>query len=199
MKPFRVETTVDAPQALVWRHFTESELIGQWFGWDYPGLADEIRMIFLDDARLSPPDRIALGEDHLITLTAVSPSSTTVRIESPGEPTGEYDAIEEGWRQFVEQLRFLLARGDGPRRTLFFQGEVVPALRTDAGPVWHASPHLRMTVDGSGHLVALATQAPVNSTEPTDATLTVSTFGLDDTAFAAVEEAWAARWKSVLP
>ncbi|HTF08723.1 MAG TPA: activator of HSP90 ATPase, partial [Asanoa sp.] len=135
MKPFRVETTVDAPQALVWQHFTESELIGQWFGWDYPGLADEIRQIFVDDVELSPPDRIALGDDQLITLMVGSPTSTTVRIESPGEPSGEYDAIEEGWRQFVEQLRFLLARGHGPRRTLFFQGEVVPALRTDAGRV----------------------------------------------------------------
>ncbi|MEV4624619.1 SRPBCC domain-containing protein [Asanoa sp. NPDC049573] len=197
MKPFRVETTVDAPQALVWRHFTEPELIRQWFGWDHEGLSDEIQLIFLRDARLSPPDRIALGDDHLITLTAESPTSTTVRIESPGEPTGEYDAIEEGWRQFLEQLRFLLARGHGARRTLFFQGVVNPALRTDAGPVWHRSRHLRMTVDGSGHLVALATQASVDSTEPTDATVTVSTFGLDDAGFAAVEEAWADRWKSL--
>ena len=197
MKPFRIEATVDAPQALVWRHFTEPELIGQWFGWDYPGIADEIKLIFVDHVERRPPGEIGMHDGQVLTLTADGETSTTIRLEKPGERDDEYDAIEEGWRQFVEQLRFLLNRGLSGRRTIFFQGMVVPALRTDAGPVWHASRHLRMTVDGAGHLVALATQGPVDSAEPTDATLTVSTFGLDDAAFATAEEAWSARWKAI--
>jgi hypothetical protein len=45
--------------------------------------------------------------------------------------------------------------------------------------------------------VALVTQAPADSTEPADAMVTISTFGLDDAAFATTEEAWTARWKSL--
>jgi len=34
-------------------------------------------------------------------------------------------------------------------------------------------------------------------TEPADAMVTISTFGLDDAAFAAAEEGWTARWKAL--
>ena len=50
MEPFRVETTVDAPAATVWPHFVEPDLIREWFGWDYPDIDDEIKMIFVDGA-----------------------------------------------------------------------------------------------------------------------------------------------------
>ena len=53
-KPFRVEVTVDAPRDTVWRALTEPEQIRHWFGWDYDGLEDEIRLIFVEHASLIP-------------------------------------------------------------------------------------------------------------------------------------------------
>ncbi len=200
MEPFRIETTVDAPQATVWRHFTEPALIGQWFGWDYPGIADEIKLIFVDHVERKPPGRIDMHDDQVLTITPAGDDRSVVRIVSPGEPTDDFDAIEEGWRQFFEQLRFLLDRGLTGRRTVYLTARSAPAALAaglDAGPVWHASRFQRMTVDAAGHLVALATQAPVDSTEPADAMVTISTFGLDDAAFAAAEEGWTARWKTL--
>ncbi|SDY55892.1 hypothetical protein SAMN05421684_0354 [Asanoa ishikariensis] len=196
-----METTVDAPAATVRRHFSEPALIRQWFGWDYPSLDDEIKMIFLDDVRTVAPDQIGLGEDHTITFTGVGPARTVVRIETPGTPTDDLDMIEEGWRQFLEQLRFLLERDLAGRRTVYLDGRAAPATLAaalDAGSAWHTGRFQRITVDPDGHLVALVTQAPVDSTEPADAMVTISTFGLDDAAFAEVEAAWTARWKAVL-
>ena len=58
-KPFRVEVIVDAPRDAVWRALTEPEQIRHWFGWDYDGLEDEIRVIFVEHATLvaARPDR----------------------------------------------------------------------------------------------------------------------------------------------
>jgi uncharacterized protein YndB with AHSA1/START domain len=200
MEPFRIETTVDASQATVWRHFTEPALIGQWFGWDYPGIADEIKMIFVDQAERKPPGRIDMDDDQVLTITPAGDDRSVVRIVSPGEPTDDFDGIAEGWRQFFEQLRFLLDRGLTGRRTVYLTARAAPAglaAGLDAGPVWHESRFQRMTVDAAGHLVALVTQAPVDSTEPADAMVTISTFGLDDAAFAAAEEGWTTRWKAL--
>ncbi|MEV0713316.1 activator of HSP90 ATPase [Asanoa sp. NPDC050611] len=200
MEPFRVETTVDAPTATVRPHFVEPELIRQWFGWDYPGLDDEIKMIFVDGAEAAAPDRIDLGADQTITFTEAGPDRTLVRIESPGIPADQLDMIAEGWRQFLEQLRFVLDRGVSGRRTVYLDGRGAPATLAAGlgdGSAWHRSRFQRITVDDAGHLVALVTQAPVDSTEPADAMATVSTFGLDDTAFAAVADEWARRWKSL--
>jgi uncharacterized protein YndB with AHSA1/START domain len=200
MEPFRVETTVDASAAAVWPHFVEPELIRQWFGWDYPDLDDEIKMIFVDGATPMPPGRISLGADQTITLTETEPGRTLIRIESPGIPADTLDMIEEGWRQFLEQLRFTIERGCSGRRTLYLDGRAAPAALAaalGAGTVRHASRYQRMTVDAAGHLVALVTQAPIDSTEPADAMVTVSTFGLDEAAFTAVSQEWTARWRSL--
>jgi len=62
-KPFRVEVSVDAPRDVVWRTLTEPEQIRHWFGWDYDKLDEEIHVIFVEHARLLPPDRIELFED----------------------------------------------------------------------------------------------------------------------------------------
>ena len=59
-KPFRVEVEVDAPRDVVWRELTEPERIRHWFGWEYDGLDDEIKFIFVDHAKPVPPDRIEL-------------------------------------------------------------------------------------------------------------------------------------------
>ena len=67
-KPFRVEVTVDAPRDEVWRALTEPEQIRHWFGWEYDGLDDEIEFIFVEHAKLHPPDRIEMSDDGVIEL-----------------------------------------------------------------------------------------------------------------------------------
>lgn len=204
MKPFRIDTTVDAPLETVWRHLTDPPLIRDWFGWDHDGLDAEIRYIFVDNSDPIPPDVIAMGDDQEIRLVPAG-GATTVRVTLAGDPTqarwvGVYDAVEEGWRTFFEQLRFKIARDVSARRTVFLDGSAAPASLAGAlraGEVWHESRHQQITVDGDGHLVALVSQAPLDSDTPADATLTVSTFGLDDAAFATVEDTWTTRWKAL--
>jgi len=204
MKPFRIDTTVDAPLETIWRHLTEPALIRDWFGWDHDGLDSEIRYIFVDHAEPSPPDLIDIGGGQEIRLVPAG-GATTVRVTLAGDPTearwvGVYDAVEEGWRTFFQQLRFKLAREVSVRRTVFLTGSAAPASLAGAlraGEVWHESRHQQITVDGEGHLVALVSQAALASDAPAEATLTVSTFGLDDAAFATVEDAWTTRWKAL--
>src|SRR5687767_10536076 len=131
LKPFRVETTIDAPREAVWRALTTPGVIREWFGWDYEGLEGEIRFIFVDHAEPQPPDRIVLAMGQELQLEADGPR-TVVRAVLPGslEEAGWediFDGIEEGWRTFFEQLRFMVARHGTRRRTVFLTGTARPA------------------------------------------------------------------------
>ncbi|MCA9548622.1 MAG: SRPBCC domain-containing protein [Myxococcales bacterium] len=135
-----------------------------------------------------------------------------------------YDDVREGWFTFVHQLRLLLERHPGEtRRTLFLAGapradrdvfaavSVAPlralpagapyeaALPTDEvvnGEVWHKSGHqlgLRVTAWGEGLLVLAHKPAALKPPRGT-ANVNITTFGLDDDAFAALERRWSAWW-----
>jgi hypothetical protein len=203
-KPFEVETVVDAPRDVVWRSFTSPELIHQWFGWDYDGLEGEIRYIFVERSKPEPPDRIVGENGHTIELLADG-ERTIVRVTMPGDLSDAkwddiYGGEEEGWRTFFEQLRFYLERrsGSGPRRTIYLAGTgsgqaAAHALLT--GEVWCESRYQRMTVDADGLLLGVAAQQPMDAKGPVS--LTVTTYGLDDAAFAEQEKRWTARWSEV--
>jgi uncharacterized protein YndB with AHSA1/START domain len=188
-KPFTVETTIDAPLETVWRAFTDLAVVREWFGWDYDGIEGEIRYIFVDHARLEPPDRIVIENGQDLRLIPDG-HRTVVRITMAGDLDGTtwddvYDGMEEGWRAFFEQLRFLLERRPtGTRRTVYLTGKGEPP--TVDGEPWHASRWQRITVDPDGHLVA------VGWNDAGETGVTVSTYGLDDAAFAAVRERWEA-------
>ena len=199
-KPFVVETTIDAPQETVFHALTDLAVIHEWFGWDHPEIEGEIRFIFVDHARATPPDTVVFENDQVLTLTPDGPR-TVVRIVMAGGLVDAswdevYDGMEEGWRSFFEQLRFLLERHPGTgRRTLYLTGtgtpsDVVAAL--DTGERWHSSRWQRISVDGSGHLVALGWN------DKDELGVTVSTYGLDDAGFAAVSDRWAARWAELV-
>jgi hypothetical protein len=194
-KPFRVEVTVDAPRDVVWRELTESERIRHWFGWEYEGLDDEIKVIFEEHATLLPPDRIEMPMDGLIELEERGPQ-TPIRVTKPGdldalEWKDVYGDIEEGWITFLHQLRHRIARHpNSTRRTIFRRRKgTLPEL---PGEPWHESRYQRgADVDGE-LLIVFAKPAG-------DATLLVTTYDLDDEAFAAAEARWEAWWAGVAP
>lgn len=205
-KPYRVEVTISAARDGVWRAMTDPEQIRQWFGWDYEGLDGEIRHIFADHVVLDPPARMSFEDGSFIELVADG-ERTIVRAVLPG-PLDEarwdeiYDGIEEGWRSFLEQLRFLLEiRPQGRRRTVYLTGTATGpdalALAGTDGQSWHTSRYQRMSIDAAGHLVGVAAQAPLDSDSIGPVAVTISTYGLDDAAFTALRDTWARRWSAV--
>jgi uncharacterized protein YndB with AHSA1/START domain len=209
-KPFRVEVLIEAPREVVWRALTEPAEMRRWFGWDYDGLDEEIRFIFSDHATPVPPDRIELDDPQTIELAPDGPR-TLVRVIRPGPPEDAewddlYDEMEEGWLTFLHQLRHQLERHRGEdRRTLFLDGKAVPtavlaALDARAqGRPWHQGPHQRGLALGAygGGLVVAAAAQRLDSDTPARLTVTVTTHGLDDAAFAELRQEWSSWWGSL--
>ena len=128
-----VETELDAPVDAVWAALRDPDLIRRWFGWDDEGLGDEIQQIFVqepaadDDARsITWPhgDRFTLEQRDDGTLLRVSRRGH----DGTGGFDGVYDAVDEGWITFVQQLRFWLERHGGAER------RTVSAIGVDLGP-----------------------------------------------------------------
>jgi uncharacterized protein YndB with AHSA1/START domain len=208
-KPFLVDIVIHAPRDVVWRALTEPAEIRRWFGWDYPEIEAEIQYIFVDHADQQPPDRIVMEGVQTITVTDDG-ERTVVAVECPGTPRetswdGVFDGMEEGWRTFFYQLRYYLERHrDEHRRTLYLTGTASPgvvlaALDAPAEEPYFASRHqiALEAADGRALLGVLSTP-PFESHDPGKVTLTVTTYGLDDDAFAALRAEWAARWDGVV-
>jgi uncharacterized protein YndB with AHSA1/START domain len=204
-KPFLVEVAVNAPTDDVWAALTTPATIGEWFGWDYEGIDAEIRQIFVDEAKLDAPHRVSWGDGSYLEVTADGPRSI-VRAVLPGNLDDSrwddvYDGVEEGWRAFLTQLRFLLERRPtGRRRTVFLTGDAtgaqVIAVAGD-GEVLLTGVRSLALLDPHGHLVVADIRLKLDDIAPSRASITVSTYGLDDKTFAEVRDRWAARWLPV--
>jgi uncharacterized protein YndB with AHSA1/START domain len=210
-KRFRVEVAVDAPHDAVWRALTEPEEIRRWFGWDYDGLDEEIRFIFVQHATHVGNERIDFAEGDDRQAIELEPDGPRIRVRAlrQGEPDEEdlrgdrLDGMEEGWRTFLEQLRHQLELHPGAdRRTIRFSGEAVPADVVAAvrdalpGETWHASRRQWMlaTPEHGEALVIVAAGEPVDSRTAGPVSLTLVTFGLPEDLLAALHDAWEARW-----
>ncbi|QCB94835.1 SRPBCC family protein [Cellulomonas shaoxiangyii] len=128
----RETVTVDvaAPVEDVWAHLRDPRLVRRWFGWDYDGLDDEIRQIFVDGPRehVEEADGVTtrtLTWPHHEVLTVTSradaPGRTQVALTRRGHDAlapydGLYDEVDEGWIAFLQQLRFALERHPGEDR-----------------------------------------------------------------------------------
>jgi len=192
-KPYRVEVTVDAPRDVVWRALTEPEQIRHWFGWDYDGLDEEIEFIFVNHATLHPPDRIEMSQDGLIELEAAGPNRTVIRATKPGDLDAAewrdvYGDIEEGWITFFNQLRHRLARHPDSNRRMIVRKATLAGLPEVPGEPWHSSRYQR-GADVDGTLVVVGVKPDGTGM------LLVTTYDLDDTAFAAAEAHWDAWWE----
>ena len=183
-KPYRIEVTVDAPRDVVWRALTEPEQIRHWFGWEYDGLDAEIEWIFVKEARRHPPDRIEFDSD--VTLHDLGDGRTLIRAVKPGDLDAAewqdvYGDIEEGWITFFNQLKHRLERHPDSRRRMVVRK--APSFPPLAGEPWHESRFQR-GVDADGEL------AIVFGKPGGEQMLLVTTYDLDDDAFAAAQARW---------
>jgi hypothetical protein len=226
--PLRLRTVVAAPIDVVWDWLTEPALIGRWFGWEHDSLDHEIDMIFVDGVAKSPSlRRFETNGGGLFRLTD-SPAGTVVelrRAAADADPEAPFDAVDEGWTTFVQQLRLGVERHpEQERRAIELQGRLPhedapgiwdalglgPAVGLEvgapyaattpfgealAGEVWFRSPHqLGLTVEGWGDGLLVAVQRPADDERPHGAgQLVLTTYGLDDVAFAEHFQRWT-RW-----
>lgn len=131
---------IPAPPERVWAALREPEQVAQWFGWDYPGLAEEIQTIFVhgaDGVGLTWTLHLGL---HDVRLTAEGEGTRLAVFHAPNPPADQaalaemLPEIDEGWIGFFEQLRFWLGEGpQGLRHAPHLSGLISDG---DARPVW---------------------------------------------------------------
>ncbi|MGN8244118.1 hypothetical protein ACTHAM_001017 [Cellulomonas soli] len=131
----RVVVSIDipAPLATVWEHLRDPHLIRRWYAWDWPGLDEEIRHVFGEQAveHVRVDDGTTthtLTWPHLDVLTVTGsvdrPDRTRLQFtrrshEGLTSFDGVRDEIDERWIAWTQQLRFALTVHPGEdRRTL---------------------------------------------------------------------------------
>jgi len=193
--PTPVEVPVNAPFDAVWEALTDAAEVQRWFGWEYDGLEEEVKYIFVDHATQRPPDRIELEDEtggQTIRLVA-DDSRTVVAVDSP-------DELAEGWRMFFCQLGYYLEHHRGQeRRTVHLSGEARPGVLVGLleGEPRRVSPYVAL-VEGADGLSILRSSAQLDSDDPASAELTVSTYGRDEGEVDRIHERWQDRWRSVV-
>jgi uncharacterized protein YndB with AHSA1/START domain len=199
LKPYDVEVSLPAGRDEAWDALTQPPLLHQWFGWDYDGLDAEIQQIFVTEATLMAPEQMSWADGSYLEVVGDDDRSTVRAVRegpAPADPD-EYDAIEEGWRAFLTQLRFYFDRRPaGARRTVYLTGETTPrqALALVDGDWTEVGPRIARTVDPDGHLVVAGCHVPLTEKVAARTEITISTYGLDDAEFAACRDGWAKRW-----
>ncbi|MBG6178911.1 SRPBCC domain-containing protein [Arthrobacter sp. CAN_A1] len=159
--PLSVHINADARQ--VWVMLREPAKVSQWHGWDYDGLAEEIRLIFFAPGVAEAPDHLSLTlEDGDTFLVEPGPDGTVVTVRrgtpEPGSDLADWDAdITEGWISFLHQLRFALERHPNTNRhTAFFAGTPADGLsivdRVGAGSVGEPGDPYTLTMPDGGEL-----------------------------------------------
>lgn len=202
LPPFDVEVPVNAGRDVVWDAVTQPPVIAQWFGWDHHGLAAEIQQIFVAEATLVSPERMGWADGSYLEVIG-DDDTARVRVVREGTPPAGpdmYDALEEGWKAFLTQLRFLIERRPaGERRTLHLTGETTggQVLRLVDGDCTRVGSRVAWTVDPDGHLVVASGHLPLDSPDAAAMQVTVSAFGLAADGFAGWRDDWTKRWAPV--
>jgi uncharacterized protein YndB with AHSA1/START domain len=142
--PVIVEVEIAAPVDTVWRALREPTEIRRWFGWDYEGLDEEIRFIFVEASKADDEARVLDGGPGGTIALEDRGDRTVVRVTRPSSEEG-YDEVDEGWISFIQQLRFYLERHPGEDRST----EHVPT----SGDEWFSSENQRGEVRDDGALV----------------------------------------------
>jgi hypothetical protein len=129
-----------------------------------------------------------MSDDGLIELEERD-GRTVIRATKPGdldavEWVDVYGDIEEGWITFFNQLRHRLERHSDSTRRMIVRNANLAALPELPGEPWHSSRYQR-GADSDGAL-AIVFRKP----DTGESMLLVTTYDLDDDAFAAVEQRW---------
>ncbi|WP_181783672.1 SRPBCC family protein [Pseudonocardia pini] len=213
----RIEVTVSAPPERAWAALRDRDLVHQWHGWQYDDLGAEIDTIFFTGVVEEVPGRsLVLGDGDRFDVLPAGEGARIVLTRAPlgGNPEWDayYDDVTEGWISFLHQLAFALDRHPADvRRTLFHsRDECVPVDLVTAAPgdpyaltlqgeeltgrVWFRSAHqLGLTVDGWGDgLLVVAGLPPSERALKGSAMAILTTYGLSEEAFAALDERWSA-------
>jgi PAS domain-containing protein len=228
-----VEVAVAAPAADVWRALRDPSEIRRWHGWQYDQLDDEIDAIFLSDVTESEADGVLDTHGGGRFELETRGGETVVRVtrspaEGYGGPESDWDAIDEGWVTFVQQLRFMLERHRGDeRRTLHFDGnrraadaprpaDVLGIAHLDAGgpysidapfgqrlegDVWFRSAHqIGLTVNGWGDGLIVVADRPADEDRPHGgAKVVATTYAVDDEDLAELERRLGGWWRALYP
>lgn len=220
------QVAVAAPVEDVWRALRDPAEIRRWFGWDYDGIEAEIQQIFLDEAEPSEAElTIRWSHGDVFALEALG-ARTVVRVSRPAPAEGTWDDVFEGWRMFVQQLRFALERHPGQERRVFQLGigrDPSAALPADAlglgglassadgqryeldspvgerltGVVWYRSPHqIGVSVDAYGDGLIVVAGS---DSAPGRGMAIVTTYWLEDAAFERIRARWTVWWRAAYP
>lgn len=228
-----VDITIAAPIDAVWAALRDPAKIANWFGWDAPSLAEEIKFIFIDGADADGARRVVQfgeweGASDTIELTAEG-AGTRLRLVRAGGPpidwTGVYEDISQGWVNFFQQLRLALERHAGEtRRTIYLSGSSRAGVRepsaelglgeaadlgqgeayaarlgtgdSASGSVWYRT-HFQtaLTVEQWGDGLLVVTDMGASPKRPHGGgSVLLTTYRLDDAAFAALEQRWRDWW-----
>ena len=125
-----VRITLPGTVDRAWAHLRRPELIARWHGWEAPELAEEIEVIYRDEAVVEEEGhRLRIGghlfvlegqrSETLVTVSRADP----VESADPVDWESTYDEVDEGWLSFLQQLRFALTHHpDDDRRTVYMGG-----------------------------------------------------------------------------
>lgn len=142
-----LSVTVAASADVVWQALRDPDEIARWFGWEYPGLTEEIDLVFHGEI----PDELELPEG-LDTAVEVDEAARSLRtgphrievVEASGGAVvrvtrvldvgddgwemfhAEIEHIEEGWLTFFQQLAFAVVRHPGRIRQTVFGSGLLP-------------------------------------------------------------------------
>ncbi len=129
-----VDITIAASVDTVWTALRDPAQIANWFGWDAPTLAEEIKFIFVDGAKGDEAKHVVEfgeweGASDAIELTEEGGKTRLRLVRSGGAPidwTGVYEDSSQGWINFFEQLRLAVEKHHGEtRRTIYLSGPAV--------------------------------------------------------------------------
>jgi uncharacterized protein YndB with AHSA1/START domain len=177
---------------------------------------DAARVLRFDDGFADWFEVEARGETCVVRIVRPAPT--------PDHDWNDvFEDMTQGWISFVEQLRFAFARHAGAsRRTVYLSGTpntgalgiaalgipaqapgaryavTAPTGEALAGEVWHRNRHqVGLTVDGFGDGLIVALDRAPDAGSPTGwSSITITTYGLDDAAFDALDARWRAWWAS---
>ncbi|MFG1608747.1 activator of HSP90 ATPase [Actinoplanes sp. NPDC049265] len=200
LKAYEVQVPIRAGQNEVWEAVTKPPMLRRWFGWDYVGLDAEIQQIFVKAVtKVARAKRMSWADGSYLEITGDASGSVVRAVREGPAATGpeQFDAIEEGWKAFLVQLRFLLEHDpQGVRRTIYLTGESTgqETLGLVDAEWQRVGSRVAWTVDADAHLVVAAGNRPLDSSWPGRQQITVSTYALSDAEFEACRDNWAKRW-----